>query len=305
MAATSRCSRWPRSPAGHHQQHGADRGEHRQPVLEQLAAALQQRGSPPGAGQHGGDEERDGGELRIDAQHAGEPDRDRRNPHDQRRVDLHHVDIEFTPGQPAPRDVEQPGDVVLQRRAQHGEQDDAEYGQQQQHAGAVTAGRTKDCAGGWPGPRYGSWTLGQMVVSLPRGGAGSMSCDSFIWHLYVVGLRARFRYGAIGCDGFALAMPLRRSVRPWAVRPAGRPEGLLHYPASTLQGSLTPATSMRVACSTSHTSPARLAAQVSPLHDGMVRIVGQSTLPPPGISPPPPDTSAPATPAGSDTSTTA
>ena len=39
--------------------------------------------------------------------------------------------------------------------------------------------------------------------------------------------------------------------------------------------------------------------------DGMVRIVGQSTLPPPGISPPPPDTSAPAAPAGSDTSKTA
>ena len=55
---------------GHHQQHGADRGEHRQPVLEQLAAALQQRGGPPGAGQHGSDEERDGGELRVDAQHA-------------------------------------------------------------------------------------------------------------------------------------------------------------------------------------------------------------------------------------------
>ena len=173
---------------GHHQQHGADRGEHRQPVLEQFAAAAQQRGGPPGAGQHGGNEERDGGELRVDAQHAGEPDRDGGDPHDQRRVDLHHVHVEFTAGHPSARHVEQPGDVVLQRRAQHGEQDDAEYGQQQQNT--CCGDRSADegrCLTDRPGLGVAHTRSVTCASRCPVGGAGSMSCNSLYGIYMVVG----------------------------------------------------------------------------------------------------------------------
>ena len=101
--------------------------------------------------------------MRADTKRVGELDRDRRDPHDQRWIDLDNVNIEFAAGQPAARDIQQPGDVVLQRRAKHGEQDDAQREQQHQHAEhrdpADSRRRWADC----PNLGITHWT-----VSLPQ-----------------------------------------------------------------------------------------------------------------------------------------
>ena len=165
---------------GHHQQHGSDGGEHRQPVLEQFATALQQRGCPPCAGQDGSDEKRNGGELRVDTQNAGNPDRDGGDPDDQRRIDLNHVDIKLAPRHPATCDIQQPGDVVLQRRAQHGEQDDAENGQQQQDAGCGDRGADNGwCRADRPGLGVAHrCSVRRSLRCSVYGGPGSLSCRS-------------------------------------------------------------------------------------------------------------------------------
>src|SRR3977135_1123968 len=102
----------------HHQQHSADGGKNRDAILEQLAGTLEQRCGPPGAAEHDRYEERDGGELAVDTQYAAQLDRNGRDPNDQWRINLHHVDVELATGQPTMSDIEQPGYVVLQRRTQ-------------------------------------------------------------------------------------------------------------------------------------------------------------------------------------------
>ena len=120
--------------SGHDKQHDADDSEHGHAVGEQAAPALQERGAPPGTSDHHDDEHAHGDELDAKIQPAGNRQRHGRKPDDQRRIDLHHVDIQLPPRHPAACDVEQPRDVVLQRRPDGREGDDNQNRQQDQSA---------------------------------------------------------------------------------------------------------------------------------------------------------------------------
>ena len=85
-------------------------------------------------------EGRQRGKLRIDVQPAGDFQRDGGHPDDQGRIDFDHIDIEFPSGQPAAGDVQQPGDVVLQRRQQSDRHDHADDRGQQREADDAQAG---------------------------------------------------------------------------------------------------------------------------------------------------------------------
>src|SRR6185437_2645388 len=72
--------------------------------------------------------------LRVDVEPSRELHRDRGDPDDQRRIDLDDVHIELSPGHPAARDIQQPGNVILEGRAEGRKEDQTEDAEEQYHA---------------------------------------------------------------------------------------------------------------------------------------------------------------------------
>ena len=114
---------------GDAQKNSARQGKDRQPIPEQRPGPLQEAGAPPGGTEHAGREKGERDALRVHPEPVRERGRKGREPDDQRRIDLHEIDVEPLSSDPLLSDVEQPGDVVLERRTKVCEQHEAERDQ--------------------------------------------------------------------------------------------------------------------------------------------------------------------------------
>ena len=132
----------------HHQHHRANHREHRHRIGEQAATGPQQHRGPKRAAHHLSDEKRHRDPLRVNPEPAADLDGDGGDPDDEGRIDLDHVHIQRPASHPAPRDIKQPGNIVLQRgshgREQHQRQDRA----QQHHAPRANGGAMGGAGGG-------------------------------------------------------------------------------------------------------------------------------------------------------------